>query len=131
MGEGEDFGVVYFMCTFPTLFLVPFVVVTIFLVLLTIWVVTYLSEYLANLLELLPIPAYFRGIIIALAVANFTLSWVAEKYGFPVVARWIGRVVESGWRDVLRRRGGYSPVEARGKRHKKEWKRIAEELRIR
>ncbi|RUS24045.1 hypothetical protein BC938DRAFT_474212 [Jimgerdemannia flammicorona] len=107
---------------------VPFIVTILLLVLLTVWTVLIPPASLVDILELLSIPLYFRQIILVLGAINFGISWVTEKYAFPGVAKWIGRVMEGGWRDVWRGREGYSAVEKKSKRHQKEWKRIVEEL---
>ncbi|KAF9436778.1 hypothetical protein BGZ76_003009 [Entomortierella beljakovae] len=68
----------------------PFVLITIFLVLVSAYMVLFPSQWVIETMQLVYIPVSFRIGITVMAGVNLGLSLISEYYIFPVVAGWIG-----------------------------------------
>lgn len=75
----------------------PFVA-SIFLTLgLSTYMLSESSDVVMRVMQLTPIPGKFKFFLLLLAVSSFALSWAAEYYVFPSLARMIGRGISLVW----------------------------------
>ncbi|KAI8916065.1 hypothetical protein EDD86DRAFT_272937 [Gorgonomyces haynaldii] len=73
---------------------VPYITLIIGLSALTSWITLAPPPQLMDILKLVELPSSARTFVFALAVLNFGVSWTAERYIFPQIAKWIGTISE-------------------------------------
>jgi len=49
------------------------------------------APWLSDLMELTYMSISFRGFVLVVAIGGFAISYLAERYLFPGLAKWIGR----------------------------------------
>ncbi|KAI8077803.1 P-type ATPase-like protein [Halteromyces radiatus] len=72
-----------------------FMITLVFLVTFTTWSVLWPTDFLTDLLELEYLPIGFRLLIIGLALLNFGISMICEKWLFVPLASWLTWVIKT------------------------------------
>ena len=83
--------------------------------LISLYLVLYPAHWLKKLMQLTKISWEFKGIIIALGLAYLGTGWLGEKYIFPRFSRLLG---------------SFKKVVMKKSKKRKEYKVIAEKMRI-
>ncbi|KAG0368660.1 hypothetical protein BGZ54_001471 [Gamsiella multidivaricata] len=73
----------------------PFVLITVGLVLISVIMVLFPTQWIADVMQLVHIPFSFRVFILILAGIDLGISLVCESHLFPIIARWIGEWLSS------------------------------------
>ena len=95
---------------------VPFVVTMVVSLLLATYMLFDPAHWLYDLMQLTYLPHYFKVFLLALAIGGFAVSYVAERFMFPPLARLIGKA--------------NTKLRPSRKKRRKEYKVVAEEMRF-
>ena len=68
------------------------------------------GEWLAQLMQLTPMPVDFKMFILVLAIGGFICAWVVERHVFPDLARLIGQLFARIWPHRRKKRKEYKLV---------------------
>jgi cation-transporting P-type ATPase 13A2 len=71
---------------------VPFVVIIVVTLLISLYMLLDPAKWLSNFMELTEMSLDFKFTLLALAATGFAVAYVAERHFFPLMAKYIGRL---------------------------------------
>lgn len=88
----------------------PFVVTIVAASLISSYMLLDPGAWLADLMELTPMPVDFKIFILVLALGGLACAWVAERRFFLLVARLIGKFHDAIWPHRRKKRKEYKII---------------------